>query len=146
MKTDKDVYVHYGQPFDEQKFMPIKNGNFTKPRGGLWASRTDAKYGWKDWCKDEDFRECAESESFKFTLKDGTRILTINSCKDLESLPTREIFRPTTALDFEKLTQDYDAVEVIISDDIQLCFELYGWDCDSIVVMNKDCMELEESE
>ena len=41
-------------------------------------------------------------------------------------------------LDFEKLAETYDAVEVNISSDFNLYYQLYGWDCDSIVIMNPD--------
>ena len=41
-------------------------------------------------------------------------------------------------LDFEKLAETYDAVEVSISSDFDLYYKLYGWDCDSIVIMNPD--------
>ena len=46
-------YIHYGSnSFDPIKFHPIKNVPFyTKPEGGLWASRTNTDFGWKDWCK-----------------------------------------------------------------------------------------------
>ena len=39
-------------------------------------------------------------------------------------------------LDFEKLSKSYDVIEVNISADRDLYWELYGWDCDSILVMN----------
>ena len=39
---------------------------------------------------------------------------------------------------FEKLAEIYDAVEVSISSDFDLYYKLYGWDCDSIVIMNPD--------
>ena len=43
-------YIHYGHnKFDIDRFMPIQNKMFyNKPYGGLWASRIDARYGWKD--------------------------------------------------------------------------------------------------
>ena len=45
------------------------------------------------------------------------------------------------ALDFEKLSKEYDAIEVFISKDEQLYWDLYGWDCDSILIMNSDIIE-----
>ncbi|MFR3519297.1 MAG: hypothetical protein ACLTT4_12785 [Coprobacillus cateniformis] len=41
-------------------------------------------------------------------------------------------------LDFEELKRQYDAIEVNISNDYGLYWKLYGWDCDSILVMNSD--------
>lgn len=46
-------------------------------------------------------------------------------------------------LDFEKLKEDYDAIEVLISKDSRLYWSLYSWDCDSLLVLNKDIIELE---
>ena len=53
-------YIHYGHTqFNKDKFTFIKNAlNNTKPIGELWASDVGAEYGWKDWCKDNDFRDC----------------------------------------------------------------------------------------
>ena len=44
-------------------------------------------------------------------------------------------------LDFEKLSKEYDAIEVNISECRDLYYSLYGWDCDSIVIMNPDIIE-----
>lgn len=53
-------YIHYGATeFIPTKGFPIKNlEHFMKPKGGLWASRKNASFGWKDWCEQEDFRHC----------------------------------------------------------------------------------------
>ena len=39
-----------------------------------------------------------------------------------------------TILDFEKIAEEYDAIEVNI--DNSLYYALYTWDCDSILIMN----------
>ena len=44
-------------------------------------------------------------------------------------------------LDFEKIYQKYDAVEINISSDYMLYYFLYGWDCDSVLVMNPDVIK-----
>ena len=113
----------------------------TKPRGGLWASSIDASYDWKEWCDLNDYRHCTEENSFTFLLTSNARVLRINSVNDLEGLP--EIHDelglcPWKLLDFEKLSETYDAIEVSISSDPNLYWVLHGWDCDSILVMNAD--------
>jgi len=45
-------------------------------------------------------------------------------------------------LDFEKLAGIYDAIDVSISNDPELHFALYGWDCDSILIMNPDIIQV----
>lgn len=86
----KPIYVHYGSTFFEpSRNFPISNHrNWSKPFGGLWASRQDATFGWKDWCEREEFRECDENNSFKFQLCDGSKVATIHCMKDLDCLPT----------------------------------------------------------
>ena len=139
MKT----YIHYGHTsFDKNLFIKITNEKpMSKPRGGLWASDINAKYGWKDWNESAKFAECNKENSFTFTLYDNANILYINSVKDLESLSKAQdkfSFTSWVSLDFEKLAEIYDAIEVNISSDYDLYYKLYGWDCDSILIMNPD--------
>ena len=143
-------YIHYGHTkFDKSVFNKIKNVDCsTKPKGGLWASDVESEHGWKEWCNENEFRDCYKENSFTFTLSDDAKILYIESVNDLESLPKGKDkfglnFLSWYLLDFEKLAETYDAVEVSISSDFDLYYKLYGWDCDSIVVMNPDIvMEL----
>lgn len=141
---NNDIYIHYGhQQFDSSLFTEIKNCNFVKPNGGLWASNVNAEYGWKDWCTENDFRECNEENSFKFKLKSGTKVLKIDSKNILKELPTVNIPYNFSwvNLDFEEIKKSYDAIEVLISNDDGLYYDLYGWDCDSLLVLNKECIE-----
>ena len=42
-------------------------------------------------------------------------------------------------IDFESLSKSYDAIELHLSDsEDNLYMMLYGWDCDSILIMNPD--------
>ena len=138
-------YIHYGHTkFDKSVFNKIKNVDCsTKPKGGLWASDVESEHGWKEWCNENKFRDCDKENSFTFTLSDDAKILYIESVNDLESLPKGKDkfglnFSSWYLLDFEKLAETYDAVEVSISSDFDLYYKLYGWDCDSIVIMNPD--------
>lgn len=84
------VYIHYGSTvFDSSKGFPIRNEtNWSKPRGGLWASRQNSTFGWKTWCEQEEFRDCDEHNSFKFRLRDNAKMAVIHNMKDLRCLPT----------------------------------------------------------
>ena len=118
-----------------------------KPKGGLWASRKNASFGWKDWCKEEDFRDCDIANSFEFTFAKQAKIVTISSVKTLYNLPKLENdrFAWGYSIDFEKcLHLGIDAIELCWYGDEycdvafgDLHYELYGWDCDSIVVLIK---------
>lgn len=145
-------YIHYGSnKFDKNKFKEIKNENdilLTKPTGGLWASRVNSKFGWKYWCEREDFRKENLRKYFKFKLKKNSKILVIDNPEKLENLPKRnennyltEFNLKCKILDFEKLKENYDAIEVLLSNNYKLNSYLMFWDCDSLLVMNPNIIE-----
>lgn len=143
------TYIHYGHnEFDINKFIAPKSRQlFNKPTGGLWASRTDAKYGWKHWCEKEDFYDCREDNSFMFSISDKANILYINCVEDVKKLPDQKTDLDLTCIktvDFEQLIADgIDAIEFNISNDLGLYMALYGWDCDSTLILNPDIIEME---
>lgn len=139
----KRVFIHYGSgKFDPDRFNQVKNSIWNnKPVGGLWASEENARYGWKDWCFGEEFRLNTFDENFKFKLCDNARILTLKTLDDLNDLPTIASIDSSVYLDFEALAEKYDAIEYYEDFDLfGLRGALYGWDCDSIVILNKDAI------
>lgn len=138
-------YIHYGSTkFDPNKFVKVKNGrnyirNKPEKGTGLWASPLNSSYGWKDWCYEEGFRKCEESNSFVFTLKESAKVLTIDKKEDLIGLPTCST-RYGIQLDFEKLSKEFDAI--LLTEEGQYRtrhghpINLYGWDCECILVLN----------
>jgi hypothetical protein len=146
-------FIHYGHDkFDKNLFNKIENRKFfTKPTGGFWACRKDGKYGWKQWCEDNDYSHADMNTKFEFNIKNDSKILTICHHRILKILPQTEYLfniKPSyidcVYLDFEKLSRVYDGIEVIISADNRLYWNLYGWDCDSILIMNNKIINLEE--
>lgn len=148
----KTKYIHYGSnKFDRKLFKTIKNQGWgTKPSGGLWASDVSALYGWKQWCQDEQFRVGKLRKNYIFYLSDNAKVFHIRSVNDLKELPKIKdnqysIWYP---IDFEKAAQIWDAIELHLSEDKSdrweegLYFQLYGWDCDSILIMNPDIIEV----
>lgn len=128
----------------KKKFKEISNRDYmTKPEGGLWASDEAAEYGWKLWNEDNKFAECKEKNSFRFELSSTANVLHIRSIEDLEELPKLEAFlSDSVCLDFEKLkASGIDAIELHFSEDWRLYWALYGWDCDSILIMNPDVVQ-----
>lgn len=144
------TYIHYEHTsFNKEMFVEIKNEeNCTKPYGGLWGSAVDAEYGWKQWNEDNHFKDCKHEDSFCFNIKENAKVLSINTVSDLEKLPRTPDtlglkalnLSMWTYLNFEKFKNEYgyDAIEVNISNDNALYYKLYGWDCDSILIMNPD--------
>lgn len=156
MSREGVIYTHYGHTkFEPETFEPIKNRQmFNKPWGGFWASPNDAEFGWKQWNEREQFAETRDDNKIEFTLKPNTRVLELHSVKDAEEMiqkykaPMPPEFDYLSQLgfggsmliniDFEAIARDYDAIEYFISDDFGLYNTLYGWDCDSILILNKD--------
>lgn len=139
-------YIHYGhKEFDPQKFQEIKNvPMFPKPNGGLWASPIDAKHGWKNWCEAENFRECSQDNSFSFTLRNDARVYHIRSVTDVKAMPqVNTEISVYYVPNFEKMLADgWDAIELHLSECGALYWALYGWDCDCILVLNPDIVEV----
>lgn len=145
-------YIHYGtDKFIPSKFDPITNilGR-NKPHGGLWASRIDANYGWDKWCKDNEFHIEKLNKYFTFTLENKAKVLEIRSVEDMEGIPKQKfndpLFKVNYYPDFEAIIkQGYDTIELFISSNYyarditeSLYFRLYGWDCDSILILNSE--------
>lgn len=125
--------------FDPEKFINIKNARFIKPNGGLWSSPVDSQYGWKEWCQSECFYTETLEEYFKFDFYGNT--VVIDSLADLDQLT----FISDRCIDFECLVnKGIDAI--FLTDkgqgDTRLSHpkNLYGWDCECVLVMNKDCI------
>ena len=146
-------YIHYcASVYDPARFKPIQNEFFIKPQGGLWASPINTGLGWKDWCERESFRECVKENSFTFILAETARVLHIRKSNDLDSLPRNKQVESLGSggvdnyLDFEAIQKSgVDAIQLHLSDEEHsekwnwkegLYWQLYGWDCDSILIMN----------
>ena len=145
-------YIHYGNDkFDINKFETISNNSImpTKPRGGFWASRINSNYSWKKHCIKQGYSIDLD-KYIVFSINDMVRILTIDNCKQLENLPQLDnkkgFYKNNlyTKLDFEKLSEKYDAIEVFINEINELYFQLFGWKCESILIMNPEVIILEE--
>ena len=147
-------YITYGMPyFDKSLLVPksqplLVRGN--KPVGCFWGSPISAKFGWKEWCEAEEFYKSDFSLYIVWKLKPDARILKIKSEKDIESLPVVIDycleFMPN--IDYNLLRNKFDAVELL---NPSLGKGLYNsekargfstWDCQSIVVLNPDKIEV----
>lgn len=146
----ENKFITYGLgEYDKSEFQRIKNRNFIKPYGGLWSSPVNSDWGWKDWCLSEDFNVEKLSNSFEFSLNDNAKIYVIDEFSDLGFLVMGNKYRfvswwgDSIILDFEKLSKVYDAILLTDKGQIDTRYTnpgLYGWDCESILVMNPDCI------
>lgn len=139
-ETKDRVFVHYGHDrFVPELFMPITNVMaWVKPNGGLWSSDVASEYSWKDWCEIEHFHpEKYDSKFFFFKVKGDARIFHLRTIDDLCNAPEAPNLRELKSnyfIDFEKLAQYYDAIDYYETPELH--YPLYGWDCDSFLVMN----------
>lgn len=145
-------YIHYGhKKYDPNSFIePVNLEMFNKPRGGLWGSPVDTEYGWKQWCKSENYCECNGDNAFIFELYNVANIYNINCRADIEKLPLqRSMLTSWLVPDFEAIKKSgIDAIQYNLSNDTTgnwhdgLYFALYGWDCDCILILNKDVIRV----
>ena len=126
-----------------EKFNPIKNDpGSNKPKGGLWSSPVDPDgkgFGWDDFCEAERWYKGDIEQYVDFYLTPDARILEIKDKESAESLPILKGYEDFTFLiipDFEKLAQSYDAI--LFTETKYTHMALYGWDCDTLLVMNYD--------
>ena len=148
------TYIHYPRDeFDLNRIAPIKNRpGFNKPIGGLWASAIDAEWGWRDWCENEGYNFGIEDKAVKFKLKDGARVLEIHRISDLGLIPYQGMDELSVQTgipvfemipDFEALAREYDALDVRAGSNTELYWKLYGWDCDTLLVLNSNSIIME---
>lgn len=166
----KTIYIHYGNDHYEKRDVDLSIKDFVKKpkRAALWGSPEEAEFSWKDWSECEQWNLSALEKSFRFKLKGGSKILFIRSEKDIDELD--EILKTNTSsiekyysrltpissvimsllgsitpekyntIDFAKLQENgIDAVEIEYNGYTHDAF--YGWDCDSICVLNPDAIE-----
>ena len=147
----RKIYLHYGGDFNIERFEKVRNRPFTnKPFGGFWASAEDAKYGWKQWCRQNEFDMHRLKYVSRFKINTD-KVLIIDTVEKAFALPERQEYPEEHCIrisypilpDFEKLMEEYDVIDFRISKDKRLYRALYGWDCDSILVMNPDVIRKE---
>lgn len=153
------VYITYGFVIeDPKKIVTNLDECINKPKKALWGSPVDAEFGWRDWCESEqwiprngrDYEDFEDyfTKSFKWTLKEGSNILTINKVEDINDIYRVGLMRlnkyGSVVLDFYRiLDAGYSAVE-LTDGDIGHIFvnrlesSFNSWDCESIVVLNPD--------
>lgn len=166
---ERIIYEHLGDDIIsfEYQYEQSEIGGF-KPQG-LWASPINSKYKWKTWCQENDFKFESLQHHFEFTLKPYARILTVDSVDSLakvtskykgEEIPqsmlpvynyfskvyTAANFQFTHYIDFQKISQEYDGFEVLISSDPRLYYVMYGYDVDSLIIWNLKVIQKVSSE
>lgn len=145
------IYIHYGHDsFNFEEFTPVETRKYVnKPFGGLWASPEDSSNSWKHFVISE-FPEWGLGKLdiyFKFTLSKDAKVLKIKSLKDLTNLPkikSPKFFKELDledTLDFNYLKENWDALELTLTPELNTFNLFYGWDVDSLLVFNPNIIE-----
>lgn len=149
MKT----YVTYGKgnTLDYKKLaenMSLNNRLSGKPTRCLWGSPIDSKYGWKEWCLYENYWDesmFTDDNTILWTFTPHSTILSIKDYDDiLRCVSEGYIYKDNCnypTLNFVKIFYEgYSAIELLDSNignglrEYERVF--YGWDCESIVVLD----------
>jgi predicted RNA-binding Zn-ribbon protein involved in translation (DUF1610 family) len=135
-------------------FRPIENLLHVKPDGGLWASPYTPKgefiSSWHEWCYYNQ-PEWIKNDAVILTLKSDAKIYIIDCLRDFEILCENIGFlnfldlKFLKFLDFEKASTMYDAIFLTARGQREtrysIPYSLYGWDCESILIMNYDIID-----
>lgn len=157
IKESNKIYIHYSKDlvtnhFDRTRFKAVDDNtrycSDIKVSGGLWGSPIDSDLGWKDLCDTGYYRDYSQDASFMFRLKPGNKVLTLKHLGDERGYPRycdlgdnrKWLDRNGIIFGYETLLKmGIDAVEV--EDVNRFCDSLWGWDCESIFVINPDVIE-----
>lgn len=138
----EQLFIGYEKP-NPARMNAVENKQygFVKPTGGLWTStyRPDEPVGsgWGEWCIEADYRDIYASSWWLLTPSEESRIVTINTLKDLKALMREYKYCPHGAPypDFEAISRDYDAIHLTDKGQcetrLSMPENLYGWDCES---------------
>lgn len=155
-------FITYGFHIDTAKINPISDKvwpGLEKPKGGLWASPVNSVFGWKDWCRSEDFRTDRLKTWTKFKISPKAKILVINSYWDLVDIAKKYAEESpdnyNRVLKFKKMQEDgYSGVFLTYRGHLEnhfvwdrespISFALNTWDCESIVLFDPEVIEILE--
>ena len=144
---------------------PVKNINFgpiCKPSsGGFWSSEyyEDIISEWYQFlidglgCNEDDIKYVT-----KFKLNKDAKVFTIDNEEDFNRIislykmsmdnlhPVLISLYDYGIIDYEKLAQDYDALYLTSNGARECYFHLYGYDVNTLLVFNKDCIDKDSIE
>lgn len=159
------------EEISENKFEDISNRTEppNKPFGGFWASpiinRNNFISTWDRWCIANNSERYLGSSYIEFTLNSSSNVYIIDSYSDLETLynkfgTSRSIFDSIEStpfknsiltnyknLNFESIAKIYQGIYLTNNGLSQTTtsssskYNLWGWDCESIVIFDIDCID-----
>jgi hypothetical protein len=154
LEGEMPLLVHYGNDkYNKFLFRKIENIDFVKPNGGLWTSPIDSKYGWRHFiANNSEYSDFLEKRFF-LSLKKTAKVLVINCYEDFIQLPVVISNKFYESLDFELITEYYDAIWVTMKGLAETAHHrrnsrkgpimppnLWGWDVETVLLLNKDAI------
>lgn len=162
----KIIVIHYSK--DDFKLCKIEIKNefmWCKPKGGIWTSPVESKYGWDKWCQDERF--CDTNKLIKIEIvidvdesENKKNLIIIDKLEDLNKLLwiPNPIVRDMVErfgfknlpgmeyIDFEKMKENgIDAIWLTEKGQRKTrplySKNLHGWDCETILLLNEKCIK-----
>lgn len=154
LSNNKKIYITYinkGKEFNKDLIkVRLKPNYINKPTEAFWGSPENAEYGWKEWCKSEEFGDYDFDNPIRWKLKDGSKIYTINlksvttinGINKLSRYIINNELKSMIYLNYRQMrNNNIAAVELLdarvghlFRNKIELSFN--GWDCESIVVLD----------
>ena len=148
----------YRDSWDSKYYMfNISNRqSFNKPNGGLWSSSYTPNNpdisDWIRWCRENCQKNWVGRDSILLEIEPDARIWTINSQDDLLNLYRlypRVTFGKQKYIDYVEVAKDWDIIH-LTEDGEWVCrypriwinkhhdieLNLYGWDCESSLILN----------
>lgn len=156
----KQKYISLGMnDISKDKFNNnLINNGINKPYGGLWNCKytpnKEFVSAWEEFCTKECFCDDTINSGVIFNLKNNTRVYVIDTLSDLINLAdeySQESILPfTKLLDFTKIAKDFDCIYLTDRGQCETRFSrevsLYGWDVESLLILNFDCIDLHSIE
>lgn len=148
----KTEFISYGVQYSPGEFnrarQDSKHPTRNKPYGGLWASPSDSKWGWKEWCEQNWPENGRNWDIFtKFHVNSKAKILLIDDLSDYEEILKHygtQVFSWHPVINYSKLIADgWDGLFLTARGEIA-CHDtsLYGWDCESLVLFDNKYVEV----
>lgn len=125
-----------------------------KPEGEgiIWCSPEGSEFGWREWCLSE-MSSWLDLPLWQIDLAPSARVYLIDSLADLGALVEQfhnrvmdtDAARYCRApISWPRVAEHYDAVHLTEKGQwktrLSEPYNLYGWDCESVVILNTDAV------
>jgi hypothetical protein len=143
-QTRMNRFIHYGcDVYKPREFKEIQNSTWfeTKPEGGLWVCPIDSEFSWQMWSSREEVMVYKLDTCFTLQLKCNAKVYIIRDLDSLKDIVTIDEDK-NIRTNYEQLALKYDLVWLTNEGRLntrQTFPGTFGWDCESLIILNKNC-------